>query len=215
MTEVNCSELEISQQEIWRTMGVKNNDPDDLMLGLIEEMSREIFAVVKPRYTYIYIDSVDFKYGKIIKDGLKDAERYAIVVSTVGEELDKLLAGYQQTDIVKAFVVDAIASEMAEAVQRVAIKHITSELSAGENMSNPYSPGYCGWLLKEQTKLFAHFDSAPCGIVLNDSCLMLPIKSISSIIGIGTKVVKAPYGCDICTKTDCYKKKESFKNSLK
>lgn len=209
MVELRCEELKLSEQEIWRTMGVRNNDPDTLMLELIEEMTIEIFSVVKPRYCYKYVSEIDFKYGKIIEDGLKSADRYVIVVSTVGTELDKLLAGYQQKDIVRAFVIDAIASEMAEAVQRVAISRIENEIEEGEKLSNPYSPGYCGWQLKEQAKLFAHFESAPCGVVLNDSFLMMPIKSISSVVGIGKNVVKAPYGCDICTKIDCYKKRKN------
>ena len=46
---------------------------------------------------------------------------------------------------------------------------------------------------------------APCGITLTDSSLMLPIKSISGVIAVGTRIEKKPYGCAICGKKDCYK----------
>lgn len=207
--EVKASALTLSHEEIWRTMGIPEGTPDELTCSLVEQVLPELIQTAKPRYAYMYVDSVDFKYGRIIREGVKNAERYVIVVSTVGKEADELLHHYQQVDMVKAFTGDAIATEMAEAVQREALKLVESELQVGEHLSNPYSPGYCGWNIKEQTKLFALFDKSPCDIELTDSCLMLPIKSISSVLAIGKDVVKAPYGCNVCGKADCYKKRKS------
>ena len=57
----------------------------------------------------------------------------------------------------------------------------------------------------EQRKLFTLLPPAPCGITLTDSCLMLPIKSISGVMAVGSCVEKRPYGCAICGRKDCYK----------
>ena len=207
--EVDTSALTLSHEEIFRTMGVPEGAVDELSISLVEEVLPELMKTAKPRYAYMYVDSVDFKYGRIIREGLKNAERYAVVVSTVGPEADALLHHYQEVDMIKAFTGDAIATEMAEAVQRVALEAVESEMLEGERISNPYSPGYCGWMLKEQTKLFGLFEKAPCDVELTDSCLLLPIKSISSVLAIGQKVVKAPYGCAVCGKMDCYKKRKN------
>ncbi|MFR9503144.1 MAG: vitamin B12 dependent-methionine synthase activation domain-containing protein [Rikenellaceae bacterium] len=206
--KVDVSALTPSREEILRTMGIVNSEPDEVTRTLIDDMMAELRGCIQARFAYHFTESVDFTYGKIIRDCLKDADRYVVVVATIGQEVDDLLHEYQKTDIVKAFVADAIASEMAEATIRKAAEYIEGILEEGEKMSNSYSPGYCGWLLKEQRKLFAYFQpEIPCGVVLNDSCLMLPIKSVSALMVIGPRVVKAPYGCEICTKSDCYKKR--------
>lgn len=49
----------------------------------------------------------------------------------------------------------------------------------------------------------------PCGIELTESSLMYPIKSVSGIIGIGSRVERKPYGCTICRNTACYKRRIS------
>lgn len=70
----------------------------------------------------------------------------------------------------------------------------------GWKHTNRYSPGYCGWHVSEQQKLFSLFPVAsPCGIQLTDSSLMIPIKSVSGIIGVGSHVRKLEYTCGLCT----------------
>ena len=53
------------------------------------------------------------------------------------------------------------------------------------------------------------FPSAePCGIRLTDSSLMLPIKSVSGVIGLGEDVRKLEYTCGLCTYDRCYRRKQ-------
>ncbi|KAB2838638.1 MAG: hypothetical protein F9K45_11080, partial [Melioribacteraceae bacterium] len=69
--------------------------------------------------------------------------------------------------------------------------------------TNRYSPGYCNWKVNEQHLLFSLLPKNFCGIKLTDSALMLPIKSISGIIGIGEKVKYSEYSCNECNIKDC------------
>jgi cobalamin-dependent methionine synthase I len=73
----------------------------------------------------------------------------------------------------------------------------------GLSISNRYSPGYCEWKLSDQRKLFSFFPESCCGITLSESYFMSPKKSISGIIGIGKKVKKEAYRCDICELDNC------------
>lgn len=206
--EVDVHTLELDDATIWLGMGIHEGEcPDEMTRSLTEEMKEELFSIAKPKFCYTFTQRVDFKYGLIIAEALKAAERYAIVVSTAGQEVDDLLHRYRDENIVKAFVADTIASEIVEATSRQAIEEITAGLDSDEHISNSYSPGYCGWPLTDQRKLFAFFNEPPCGVRLNNSCLMLPIKSVSAVLAIGQKVAKSPYGCAICTKKDCYKKR--------
>ena len=48
-----------------------------------------------------------------------------------------------------------------------------------------YSPGYCGWPVTGQRRLFAALEPADVGITLTSSCLMRPLKSVSGVLVAG------------------------------
>ncbi len=206
---IDIHDIVLDDGVLWQAMGVhKGSLPDAVTQSLTQEVKERLYATAKPKYCYRIVPEIDFKYGRIIAEALALGDKFAVVIVTLGEEVDTLLSYYKRTDIVKAFIADLIASELAELTSRKVISGIEQTLTGDEKISNAYSPGYCGWALTEQRKLFALFDEKPCGITLTESCLMLPVKSISSVLAIGKNVVKAPYGCEICTKTDCYKKRK-------
>ena len=76
----------------------------------------------------------------------------------------------------------------------------------GWHHTNRFSPGYCGWPVSEQQQLFPMFQGHTCGVSLNASSLMGPIKSISGIIGIGRNVRHLDYTCGLCDFQHCYKR---------
>ncbi len=50
-----------------------------------------------------------------------------------------------------------------------------------------YSPGYCGWDITGQTRLFQALHPDEIGVSLNTSCVMTPLKSVSGVLVIGRK----------------------------
>ena len=77
-------------------------------------------------------------------------------------------------------------------------------------MSNAYSPGYCDWNVSEQQLFFSMLPVGFCGVTLTDSCMMLPIKSVSSLLAVGKNTEKKPYGCAICQNKSCIKRKDEM-----
>ncbi|MBN2684192.1 MAG: hypothetical protein JXR40_02835, partial [Pontiellaceae bacterium] len=73
----------------------------------------------------------------------------------------------------------------------------------GLGVTNRFSPGYCGWEVKEQHALFRLLPEKFCGVQLQDSAFMQPRKSISAIIGIGKGLEQADYVCEICDSAHC------------
>jgi hypothetical protein len=55
-----------------------------------------------------------------------------------------------------------------------------------------FIPGYCNWLLSDQQKLFELIGGNNCGVKLTESSLMILIKSVSGVIGVGAEVKKDP-----------------------
>lgn len=183
--------------------------------ALSREVIQEGIAVCRPRYSFVRFDQfkllsassfqveqVEFRAGKIITQALSQSEQIYLLVATAGEEFNAWI-DRQSADIMRLFVADTMGSALAEATARVAEKEITS---LEQRTTNPYSPGYCNWHVSEQQKFFSLLPAAPSGVTINESSLMNPIKSVSSMVGCGPQVVRQPYGCAICTLASCYKR---------
>ena len=82
---------------------------------------------------------------------------------------------------------------------------------SGNKITNRYSPGYCGWQVAEQHKLFQLIPDNYCGIRLTESALMDPEKSVSGIIGIGENVKINPYTAGYVTCRIVYTESEGKK----
>ena len=219
--------LEIPLKEVYSFMGYKDSEPDTETSRVTEYLLSESAQFLRPQFKYIMLEGslsddmmqltlqgpagpVTFDAGKIICRQLRGAQKYVVFVATVG-------TGYfQWTDAVKrrddmfqTYVMDCVGSQIVESVADYMETVLQKEIDpSGFKRTNRFSPGYCGWHVSEQPKLFSLFsEPKPCGIELTDSCLMLPVKSVSGIIGIGPDVRYLPYTCGICDKKDCYKRR--------
>ena len=115
-----------------------------------------------------------------------------------------------ENDMVKVFITDALGSVIAEKAADRMEEVLQEEIDArGWKHTNRFSPGYCGWHVSQQQDLFRMFPvSTPCGVQLTASSLMMPIKSVSGVIGVGENVRKLEYTCGLCDYEKCYKRKK-------
>lgn len=154
---------------------------------------------------FIVIGGVAFGVGKKIARQLRNAEGGALFICTagpgIGERSKELMA---RGELIEGYILDVIGSLTVEAaigkIQDIFELEMTA---AGKKIANRYSPGYCGWALKEQRQFFRFFPENHCGIKLSDSCLMDPIKSVSGIIGFGAEIRKTVYECQMCELETC------------
>ncbi|MDR1722742.1 MAG: hypothetical protein LBR84_02230 [Tannerella sp.] len=136
---------------------------------------------------------------------MKNSESIAVFIGTAGENFTTMTRKCNsEGDYLKGYVIDAFGSITAERMAEYLQNALQAEMDAkGLNITNRYSPGYCNWHLSGQKKLFELLPDNPCDITLTDSMLMMPIKSVSGIIGIGKKVKKLEYACAVCNDTNC------------
>lgn len=211
-------DLPIRRSEIWLTMGYHGAEPTKDVEDIMEHLLQQAYSVCRPRVGFVVkegavidtrqirIGDQTFKPGRTITKYLDDSTQFGIFVATAGEEFEQWAAALG--DIVHTYMADAIGSVIAEA----AVEFITDKIkeeAAKEDLfiSNNYSPGYCGWSVAEQKGIFALLPETFCGVSLNDSCLMHPIKSVSGIVAIGNQVEWRDYQCGICHLIDCVKRK--------
>jgi hypothetical protein len=170
---------------------------------------------VRLRSTGFSCRDVHFKTGKIIAQQLLDSDSVILYAGTAGpifESWSRQL--FEEGDFPGGYVVDVIGSEVVESAIDWMEDQITQIISQNsQRITNRYSPGYCGWNVIEQFKLFSLLPADFCGISLTQTALMIPIKSVSGVIGIGEKVEKRAYPCDICQIKNCYhaRKEKSLK----
>lgn len=213
----HLSDLSIDLNEVYFTMGYKEG-PDKDIEALTLETLAEVSVFCRPQYMYeiydgsvrskteVNVGPVNLQTGRVIGSYLSGASQFCVFVTTVGHDFDAFQKQIRaEGDLVKEFILDSLGSVIAEAC----VTKIAEELAMGNDLQQtyPYSPGYCGWKLTEQKELFSLLPESPCGITLTESCLMLPIKSVSGMIALGKEVQRKAYHCAICENTNCYKRK--------
>jgi hypothetical protein len=217
--KINFKDLIVSKNEIVSTLGYI----DGMIPQHFEEIIDDILSQL-PKYCEIqagyrlldikksqerndglYVGGKFFKVQKIVASQLRNSEKAALFICTIGSAMEtwakKLSA---EGDTALGYIVDTIASVTEEQTTDVLHDHIGNQMRMqGLNITNRYSPGYCDWSVSEQHLLFSFLPENFCGITLTESALMVPIKSVSGIIGIGKTVKRTDYTCDICGMKDC------------
>jgi hypothetical protein len=117
-----------------------------------------------------------------------DARRLTLFAVTVGEAVcGEILRRFSDGDPALGYALDTIASAGAEGLAGAMARDHQECLARSGTMASgmrvlPYSPGYCGWHVSGQGKLFEVLRPEEIGISLNESCLMQPLKSVSGVL---------------------------------
>jgi len=209
--ELRYEDLGIKPSELYEQMGYGSALPDEDTIRETRRIITDVMAFLRPRFCFfVQKEMPSFEIGKIIERQLKGSEAYAFFICTAGVEYES----YQERlktagDMVHVFIADALGSVIAEKTAD------QMELSLQENIdklgwhhTNRFSPGYCGWHVSQQQLLFPLFKGETCGVELTESSLMLPIKSVSGIIGLGQQVRHLDYSCGLCDFKQCYKRRK-------
>lgn len=214
---ISAEEINISNIELGRVIGYKDKDIPEMVLHEIEYVLTNLasryairggfkhFDNFLPGKESIVIEGLELKCMDIIAAAFRKADSAAIMVCTAGHDISKWIGElFVRDDALKAYIADIAASlaveKAANIIQEKVEKHAAS---LGLKISNRYSPGYCGWDVSEQKKLFSLLPANFCGISLNEVSLMNPVKSISGIIGLGQDVRMIGYLCNKCSRKDC------------
>jgi cobalamin-dependent methionine synthase-like protein len=214
---INFSDINIKHHDVNKLIGYKDNDVPLLVQGKIHEIIEEstvkcdlkggykIYRNVFVSQHELILENIKFNTKEIIASGLENSVDIAILLCTVGQEISKWSSElFKGDDPLKAYIADLIASIMVEKVADFVQHKIENEASLKRlRITNRYSPGYCGWDIIEQHKLFSLLPKNFLGISLNKEALMIPVKSISAIVGLGANVEKKDYQCTDCERKDC------------
>ncbi|MCX7876751.1 MAG: hypothetical protein N2321_11400 [Melioribacteraceae bacterium] len=219
LVNINYKDLIIDKSEINSLLGYDEKDIPQHFSEIINSILHELPLILNIKAGYkifdfvyydnepngIFINNKFFYLHKIITKQIYKSEFVILFCLTIGTRAEKKINElFEKGDAVKGYIYDTILSLATETVANVLHEHIKKKfLKVNKKVTNRFSPGYCSWNVDEQKILFSLLPKNFCGIKLNKSSLMKPIKSISGIIGIGEKVKFREYNCNKCEIKDC------------
>jgi hypothetical protein len=215
----NYSDIKIDISHIENVIGSEKGENRELVRAMIGDVLANAAKIcdIKAEYTVcrevsfidelksLRVNDIDFSIGKIIWGQIRKSDSVAFFLCTAGEEIGELSRKLmKEKDFLTGYIYDVAGSEIVEAAADLMQSELKAQMGKeNSNITNRFSPGYCGWNVSEQQKLFRVLPGNYCGITLTESSLMNPIKSVSGVIGIGENVKFRPYTCNLCNDTNC------------
>lgn len=134
----------------------------------------------------------------------KDASELVFGLATAGQIVDEKVN--QSANMIEACIWDAVGTVISEHAVDHLLAAIMSE--TGEELSMPFSPGYCDWEMSGQSVVFNALDPSVIGIsYFKDSFMMAPQKSVSFVACMGKgDLEKNP--CRYCTMKKCFMRRK-------
>ncbi|MCR5349943.1 MAG: hypothetical protein K6E20_03025 [Acholeplasmatales bacterium] len=190
-------------------LGYKNINETRDIDEIIDKCLEEIEQISQFRYTFVEFEN---RFDFLNKDEyirlLKDCDSYYFVLTTLGKRIDDRTRYYSKIDITKSLIFDACASAYLE--------YMADEYEK-DNLKSPHTFRFCPGYGKTETKdireIFKYIKAESLGVRLLDSNLMVPMKTMCGIIGVGKESKKDCGKCVVSEKCDfkkrgttCYEK---------
>lgn len=204
---------EYNINEIIRYAGTKELTPE--MNKLLEKCLSEVRDKLSGKVCYCEFpiecrgEVIDLTFTKTnsaaLRKNLNGCDSVIVFGATVGIELDRIIARYGASSPAAALMFQAIGAERIEALCNLFNDEITKQKEAHGKTTTPrFSPGYGDLSIEIQRDIFRILDCPrKIGLMLNQSLLMSPSKSVTAIIGISNTEQKQRSGCISCDKKDC------------
>ncbi len=201
----------LDKAEAARYMGVRGK-ADAQTSALLEKYEPIVRAKLRPAYVYreaevrftdkeIYLTGLEIPLtGNSVRRHLKGCKKAVMLAATVSAEADKLIRQTAVTDMAGSLAVDCLCSAAIEQVCEKAEIEIFKVIEAPFRTWR-FSPGYGDLPISIQKELLLTLNAQRrIGLTVTDSCLMVPTKSVTAIIGISDSPPEnRKKGCSVCS----------------
>ena len=184
---VELERIEIDPVELSARLGIKRESESIDISNAMQTFSHSAsyrFAYVKVPVS-VNKGVCDFSFASVESDSLAkvlSASSEAIILAvSAGINLDRQISRLHIKKSADAYILDAIGSAAVESLA----DYINAEICNGLNTTKRFSPGYADFPLSFQKDLLERLNAQKTvGISLNDKLLMIPMKSITAVIGV-------------------------------
>lgn len=191
--------IPVNIREVRRYLGYGNTMPDAQTEKLIDESIRVLQETARPRsITQAFALETNANGSLAIADvriqskglayNLRGCENVVLMAATLGIEVDRCIARETARSMASAVVFQAVAAELIEGYCNQINAQVTQQYACQGLYTRPrFSPGYGDFAIEHQTD-FARLLQTPkkIGLTVTDSMILVPIKSVTAIIGLST-----------------------------
>lgn len=165
----------------------------------VDETINEGIFLCKPSACFVKISIKNKSENKIILENneiflslkltelLKNSNELYLMASTVGETIiTKRDSEIKNNNASKALILDAVASEMADATLDWLVNYINTQIRRENKQLTKmrFSPGYGDLTLDNQKKIFTMLNLKNLGLHLTETFILVPEKSVTAIAGV-------------------------------
>ena len=184
---VATESLKVDARELSARLGA----PADAVVDGMDSLFLKLCAVAKPSYTAMRVklerENGCIRIGNSVSESSSlerlcaDSSECILLCATLGVGVDMLLMRTATLSPTDAFLMDAIADALVEAL----CDYAEEKVCAGLDTTGRFSPGYGDLSLEVQREIFRVLNPAKhIGLCLSDSCVMTPSKSVTVFVGV-------------------------------
>lgn len=189
---VEPCEIVVDKRQALRFMGCSGDVDSVEFSRLYDECLKLYLSLASPkavvRKTAVSFgenNEIIFDFGKTesesLKKNLQGCKSAYVFAATVGADIDRQIKRFSVTCDVRTMMFSCIASSGVECW----CDYVNDALAARESLRPRFSPGYGGVPLSLQEDIFRFLDvTKKIGVCLTDKYMMVPVKSVTAIIGI-------------------------------
>ncbi len=188
----DVKEIEVDKKQALRFMGCRTENVSEELLELYDEClemylnSADLKAVV--RKTDVFFDegnTIRFDFGTVESESLKrnlcGCKSAYVFAATAGIEVDRCIKRLSLNSEAESMIFSCIASSGVECW----CDYINNEMAKDCKLRPRFSPGYGDVSLNIQSDVLQYLDAtSKIGITLTQSLMMVPVKSVTAIVGI-------------------------------
>lgn len=209
--------MDIRIKEAIRYLGYGRQAIDEPTLALIHESFEELDEIAEVKFVYrifelsfldmktVQVKKLNINSSNLVKN-LQSCRSCIMFGITLGTNVDQMLQKYERINIAKAVVFQACAAAFLENECDKLQNNWAEELrNEGKYLRPRFSPGYGDFSILCQKQILEMLDAPKkIGLTTTESCMMIPTKSVTAIIGISdTNENCHKVGCEVCEKQDC------------
>ena len=181
--------LKIDEKEVMRYLGVK--ELDNSLKVMYEACVSKVYEASAPKAIFrklnisVLDNTVDFGFMKVnsndLAKNLRDCKEAYVFAATLGIGIDRAFERLNRISQAEAMVFSAVASSLIESFCDYVNEQLIVDLCARPR----FSAGYGDFSLQHQKDILNYLEADKrLGICLTDSYMMVPVKSVTAIIGI-------------------------------
>jgi hypothetical protein len=197
--------------------------PESDDAAALEKLADRCLAEGRPKAIYresfvdartpdsITIDGIVFR-SRVLRMNMEKAERVFPFIVTCGTEFDRI--DVPADDLLGLFWLDAVKARALHCARKHLNDHLDRRYALGKTSSmNPGSGDATVWPIEQQKELFSLLGSVKerIGVVLTDSFLMIPNKTVS---GIRFPTELDFRSCQLCHREKCASRSAPFDKAL-